>query len=234
MKMHKYSFLPILFIIITLSSCSDVLKNTYSKKTVEGDLERIQAIKRLSNEDYELLTDYMLKNRLIDPDLKHIDQTYLELLELAKEDKKKEDAEREKNKKIQEDESQFVSNHTDHMHRALNLVPERCEIRKDWSSKNGILYKMVFFNPGEKTIVAFHGKFAFYDAFDKELKSVDITLNDKIKSQDTLTYTAPVDFTNLGPNTLYVSKDYKDLKVVWQPMKILFEDGVLLDHLTVE
>lgn len=217
-----------------LISCSDVLDNTYSKKTAEGDLERIQAIRRLDSADYELLTDYMLKNGLIDPDLKHIDQSYKEILVLAKEAKIKDIKRKEVVKKIQDSENQFVSDHMDHMHQALSMVPEKSEIRKDWSSKNGIFYKMVFVNSGEKGVVGFKGKFAFYDAFDKEIKTVDITYNDFIKPTDTLVYNAAIDFTNLnGGNSIYYTKDYKDLKIVWQPMKIKFEDGSILDHIKV-
>ena len=219
---------------IWLLGCSDVLDNTYSKKTAEGDLERIQTIKRLDSLDYELLTDFMLKNGLIDPDLKHIDQSYKEILELAKEAKIKDTKRKAVVKKIQDSNNQFVSDHMDHMHQAMSMVPERSEIRKDWSSKNGVFYKMVFVNVGEKTLVGFKGKFSFYDAFDKELKTVDITYNDNIKPLDTLSYTAAIDFTNLsGGNALYYTKDYKDLKIVWQPMKIKFEDGTMLDHIKV-
>ena len=127
---------------IWLLGCSDVLDNTYSKKTAEGDLERIQAIKRLDSLDYELLTDFMLKNGLIDPDLKHIDQSYKEILELAKEAKIKDTKRKAVVKKIQDSNNQFVSDHMDHMHQAMSMVPERSEIRKDWSSKNGVFYKI--------------------------------------------------------------------------------------------
>jgi PBP1b-binding outer membrane lipoprotein LpoB len=87
-------YLKLVFITIAaffLFSCGDALKEKYSKKTAEGDLERIAAIKRLDSADYELMTNYMLKNGLIDPDLKHIDQSYAEILMEARRDKLKQE-----------------------------------------------------------------------------------------------------------------------------------------------
>ena len=215
-------------IIFFLSSCSDVLENTYSKKTAEGDLERIQAIKRLDSAEYELLTDYMLRHKLIEPDLKHIDQSYKELLVLAHEERIKMERARENAKKIKNNKRQFVSDHMDHMHRALIMDPELSEIKKDYSAKSGFLYKIVFINPGEKAIKAFKGKFTFFDVFDQELKTVDLTYNDIIEPADTAIYVAPIDIFKDG--FLFVSKDYKDVKVVWQPEKILYSDGSFVEN----
>ncbi len=212
-----------------LFSCGDVLKNTYSKKTAEGDLERILAISKLDSSEYELLTDYMLKNGLIEPDLKHIDQTYADLLERAKKDKLKNDLAKANRGKITGNKRQFMSDHQDHLHKALLMVPELSEIRKDWSNKNTFFYKMVFVNPGYKTVRAFRGKFSFYDLFDTELKTVNFTFNDSIPSLDTARHTAAIDFNHMSSNTIYVTSDYKDLKVVWQPTKILFSDGTTME-----
>ncbi|MFN0048050.1 MAG: hypothetical protein ACKVOU_02880 [Cytophagales bacterium] len=214
---------------ITLFSCGDALKEKYSKKTAEGDLERIAAIKRLDSADYELMTNYMLKNRLIDPDLKHIDQTYAEILIEAKNDKERIEKAKLNSNKIKDNTSQFVNDHQDHMHSTLIMIPERSEIRKDWSNKNTFFYKMVFVNPGNKTIRAFKGKFTFYDVFNTELKSINLTFNDSIQSFDTLRYTSSIDFNNLKETDIYVTSDYKDLKVVWQPTKILFKDGTTME-----
>ncbi len=221
----------IILISVLLFSCGgrEVLKNTYSKKTAEGDLERIAAISGLDSAQYELLTDYMLKNGLIEPDLKHIDQSYEDLLQSAIRDKARTEKLKANSKKIIGNNNQFVNDHQDHMHRALVMVPERSEIRKDWSNKNTFFYKMVFVNPGYKTVRAFRGKFTFYDLFDTELKSMNLTYNDSIGSLDTVRYTAVIDLNHLSGTTLYVTSDYKDIKVVWQPTKILFDDGTTLE-----
>jgi len=213
-----------------LFSCGDrVLQNTYSKKSAEGDLERILAISGLDSADYDLLTDYMLKNGLIEPDLKHIDQTYAQLLMAARKDKLRVEKAEAASKKMKGNTNQFVIDHQDHMHKALVMVPERSEIRKDWSNKNTFFYKMVFVNPGYKTVRAFRGKFTFYDLFDIELKNINLTFNDSIVPLDTARYTAVIDLNHLNATTLYVTSDYKDIKVVWQPTKILFNDGTALE-----
>lgn len=125
--------------------------------------------------------------------------------------------------------SQFMSDHMDHMHKALLMIPEKSEIRKDWSNKNSFFYRTVFVNPGYKTVRAFKGKFTFYDIFDTELKTVNFTYNDSIPALDTISYVAAIDLNNLTGHTIYVTTDYKDLKVVWQPTKILFSDGTVLE-----
>lgn len=210
---------------IFLTSCSDVLDNTYSKKTAGGDLERIMAIKRLDSTEYKLMTQYMLKNGLIDPDLMHIDQTYKELLISAKEEKEMNDKRIESQKKIKDNKGQFQMDQLDHLYDALIMLPDLSVIRKDWSNKNAFFYKMVFVNPSERDIRAFKGNFTFYDLFDTELKSVNFTFNDTIRAKDTIIYNANVDFSNLNNNSIYYTKNFSDLKVIWRPKKILYTDG---------
>lgn len=228
--MKNYQRLALLFISsLALFSCGDALKEKYTKKTVEGDLVRISAIKRLDSAEYELMTDYMLKNGLIEPDLKHIDQSYAEILESAKRDKEKMQLALENSNKIKDNSSQFVNDHQDHMHQTLIMIPEKSEIRKDWSNKNTFFYKMVFVNPGHRTVRAFKGKFTFYDLFDSELKTINFTFNDSIPVGDTLRYSTSIDFNKLNGTDIYITSDFKDLKVVWQPTKILFTDGTTME-----
>jgi hypothetical protein len=219
----------ILVTALFLFSCDGkrVLKDPYSKKTVEGDLERIQAIANLDSSEYQSLTDYMLKIGLIEPDLKHINQSYEELLKLAKEDKKKMDKVAEHNKKMKATGSQFYNDHSDVLHQALIMMPEKSEITRDWSNSNlnAIKYKMVFVNPGMKAIKAFKGEFTFMDQFDTELKTISFTYNKKILPKDTAINIAFIELLSQNGNVQYVSEDFKDLKVIWQPVKILFTDG---------
>lgn len=231
LQLMKPSFLqkiaplvPVAFIFL-LCACSDALNSEYSKTTAEGDLERMQAIRRLDSADYAMLTDYMLRNGLITPDLKHINQSYKDLLELAREEKLKREKEAENARKIKGNKQQFVSDHMDHMHEALVMLPEKSQLRKDWSKDHAAKYTMVFVNLSDKPIRAFKGRFTFYDLFDSELKSIYLTFNDSIATKDTLRYIANIDFSHLVNNTIYVTNDYQDTKVVWQPMKILFKDG---------
>jgi hypothetical protein len=227
--MKNLSILKIIF-LISLSafmfSCSDVLDNTYSKKTAEGDLERIMAIRRLDSTDYTLMTNYMLKQGLIEPDLMHIDQTYKQLLETARRDKMSSER---MDKKLKGNKGQFQMDQLDHLYDALIMLPEQSTIRKDWSNRSAFFYKMVFVNPSNKAIRAFKGKFTFYDLFDTELKSISFTYNDTIPPLDTLIYDANIEFGNLNANSIYFTKNYSDLKVIWRPTKVLYTDGTFAE-----
>lgn len=209
-------------------SCSDVLDNTYSKKTAGGDLERIMAIRRLDSTDYILMTEYMLKKGLIEPDLMHIDQSYKEILEEAKLEKITAEKKKESSKKRLNNNGQFQMDQLDHLYDALVILPEYSTIRKDWSNRNAFFYKMAFVNPSDKAIKAFKGKFTFYDSFDTELKSIVFTYNDSIASHDTLMYDANIDLSSMN-STIYHSKNYSDIKVIWRPSKVLYLDGTIAE-----
>lgn len=211
--------------IILISSCGSALKNDYSKATAEGDLERIKAIGELDSANFDLLTDYMLKQGLIEPDLKHLDQTYAELLEQAKRENDIQIKKKEATDKLRGNKNQFQMDQLEHLYEALVILPEQSNIRKDWSNKNAVFYKMVFVNPSEKNIRAFKGKLSFYDLFDTELKTVNFTYNDSINPKDTILYEANIDFSNLNNNNVYFTKDYSDIKVIWRPSKVIYTDG---------
>lgn len=224
-RKNIFKSLFVLALAASMFSCSDVLDNTYSKKTAGGDLERIMAIRRLDSTEYDLMTQYMLKKGLIDPDLMHIDQSYKDILETARKEKIVSDSKVQAEKKRKDNKGQFQMDQLDHLYDALIMLPEQSTIRKDWSNKNAFFYKMVFVNPTEKTIRAFKGKFTFYDLFDTELKSVNFTYNDTIPALDTLIYNANIDFSTINNNSIYFSKDFSDLKVIWRPTKVLYSDG---------
>ncbi|MDX2191380.1 MAG: hypothetical protein SFY32_16120 [Bacteroidota bacterium] len=226
---NKFSFPLFIVVSFALFSCKDVLDTPYSKKTVEGDLERISAIRRLDSTKYNLLTKYMLNNGLISPDLMHIDETYEEILAQAEKAEILEKKKLEHANKNKGNTNQFQVDHMDHMHSALIILPEKSSIRKDWSAKNAIFYKMVFVNPSDKPIRAFKGKFTFNDLFNAEIKTVQMTFNDPITPGDTIEYTANIDFNALNNNNMYFSKDFTDLKVIWSPSKILYADGTILE-----
>lgn len=206
-------------------SCGSALNNDYSKATAEGDLERIKAIGELDSTNFDLLTDYMLKQGLIEPDLKHLDESYAELLEQAKRENEKVIKKKEASDKLKGNKNQFQMDQLEHLYEALVILPDQSNIRKDWSNKNAVFYKMVFVNPSEKSIRAFKGKLSFYDLFDSELKTVNFTYNDSIAPKDTILYEANIDFSSLNNNNVYFTKDYSDIRVIWRPLKVIYNDG---------
>lgn len=208
-----------------LFSCGTAMNNDYSKATAEGDLERIKAIGELDSANFGILTDFMLKEGLIEPDLKHLDESYTELLEKAKKEIDIENKKKEQNDKLKGNKSQFQMDQLEHLYEALIILPDQSNIRKDWSNKNAVFYKMTFVNPSDKTIRAFKGKLSFYDLFDTELKSVNFTYNDTITAKDTMRYEANIDFSNLNSNNVYFTKDYADIRVIWRPLKVIYYDG---------
>lgn len=217
-------YIAISFVVFFMS-CGSALNNDYSKATAEGDLERIKAIGELDSTNFDLLTDYMLKQGLIEPDLKHLDETYAELLEQAKRENEKVIKKKEASDKLKGNKNQFQMDQLEHLYEALVILPDQSNIRKDWSNKNAVFYKMVFVNPSDKSIRAFKGKLSFYDLFDSELKTVNFTYNDSIAPKDTILYEANIDFSSLNNNNVYFTKDYSDIRVIWRPLKVIYNDG---------
>ena len=93
-----------------------------------------------------------------------------------------------------------------------------------------ITYKFVILNKSDKAIRAVKGGITFTNLFDEKIKSLSFVYDKPIEAGEQVNWDATTEYNQFmsGDKTLK-NKDLKDLKVVWNPEKILFEDGTTLE-----
>ncbi len=93
-----------------------------------------------------------------------------------------------------------------------------------------ITYKFVIQNKSEKTIRAIKGGITFANIFDEEIRILKLVYDQSIKPGNRVVYDATTDFNQFNDEDRELrSKALKDLKVIWEPEKVIFEGGSLLE-----
>jgi hypothetical protein len=93
-----------------------------------------------------------------------------------------------------------------------------------------ITYKFVIQNKSDKQIRAVKGSITFTNLFDETIKSLNLVYDQPIDSGIEVTYNAQTDYNQFTDSDKALkNKDLKDLKVIWKPEKIIFEDGSTLE-----
>lgn len=93
-----------------------------------------------------------------------------------------------------------------------------------------ITYKFVIQNKSDKSIRAVKGGITFTNLFDEEIKSLNFVYDQPIPAGEEVNWNATTDYNQfMDDDKTLKNKDLKDLKVVWKPEKIIFEDGTTLE-----
>lgn len=86
-------------------------------------------------------------------------------------------------------------------------------------------------NKGDKAIKAVKGKLMFCNLFDEYIKAYDFLYDVKVLAPgESATYLPAMEATIPGPDEVVMSKELNSLKVSWNTMNILYEDGTQLDR----
>ena len=98
----------------------------------------------------------------------------------------------------------------------------------DW--EDYITYKFVIQNKSDKNIRAIKGSISFANLFDETIKSLNFVYDQPIEAGKEVTYNTQTDYNQFTDSDKALkNKDLKDLKVIWKPEKIIFEDGSTLE-----
>lgn len=216
--MNRTIYLSLLLILLV--SCNDALNKNYSALTFESDIQEMRESQRVPVEDIKLLTKYILLARLggQDPEGK----SYADLLDRIKEiQKSTEDA------LDQRENLQLIKRER------LNPLLKVTLIKKEFlkiKNRDYLVYTIGFQNSTEKKIRTIIGNLTLEDLLEKEIKSVNILFNEELGPMGSITKTYKIDYDYSNESDQRIrSKDLTDLRIVWNPDKIIYNDGILAE-----
>ena len=208
------------FAVLFQVSCHNPTGRSYKPQTFQFDIEEIRHQGKFNDDELQQLTRYIVLAHLRGVELEG--KSYDEIMDLLKNASRSfEDAavRKNNNEKIKRE--------------RINPLVQITLISKNYM-KSGegefIHYKMSLVNSTNKDIRTVIGNFSIQDLMEKEIKSVPVILKRNIHamSQETFEITAFYNPANEQDKRLR-SKELIDMRVVWNPEKIIFKDGKLLE-----
>jgi len=208
-----------------LIACSSPLDKKFNEQTVKNDMLAVND--KLDSIELGLLAGSIFRLKFQKKNLEEM--TYGEILEEGKKWKATQD-------KIQEEQRVLTE-------KALIIEKERTEklsksvlvscFDKGYSKidyEDFITYKFIIKNKSNKNIRAIKGNITFENLFDETIKSLNFVYDQPIKVGDEVNYNAQTDYNQFNDSDKALrNKDLKDIKVIWKPEKIIFEDGSILE-----
>ena len=74
------------------------------------------------------------------------------------------------------------------------------------------------------------GGIIFTNLLDEEIKSLNFIYDQPIKVRKEVTWNATTEYNQfVSEDKTLKNKSLKDIKVVWKPEKVIFEDGIVLE-----
>lgn len=212
-------------LIIAIASCSSPLDKPYKKDSLEEDA--IELKKTLSEDELGMLAGYIAIKSLGND--KMLGKTYGDLLgeakKLREEMRLKEEEEKELAGKAKIEELERIKR----LGGALTVSLFEKGFT-EYNYQKYITYKFAFENKTDKNIKAFTGQIVFYDLFDKEISSLNLTYDDGVTANSMKNWNAQTDYNQFKDEDITLkSKNVEDLKIKWVPGKIIFEDNSTLE-----
>jgi len=208
-----------------LFSCSSPMDKKFNEETAKEDIEAIKS--KLDSTEMGLLAGTMFRLKLQDKKLE--DMTYAEILD----DGKKWKAEQAK---IEAEQKALAEKALKEEQARIKKLTESVLVscfEKGYSEvdyQDYITYKFVIQNKSDKKIRAVKGGITFTNLFDEEIKSLNFVYDQPIEAGKEVTWNATTEYNQfMSEDKTLKNKSLKDIKVVWKPEKIIFEDGTILE-----
>jgi len=216
--MKKITLISVVYLL--LLSCSSPLNKKYNEETLSEDAKEIKEKGKLSEEDAQIMAGWIVRAKLSGDKLEN--KTYGEILTEAKDYNKEQELLAEK-VRIEEEEKK------NRLGTALTVAMYDKGYTK-YDYQDYLTYSLAFENKSQKNIRAFKGSLIINDLFDSEIKSINLTIDDPIASGETFKGTYTSDYNQFkDEDSRLKNKNIGDLKIVWIPEKIIFEDGTILE-----
>jgi hypothetical protein len=212
-------------IVTLLISCSSPMDKKFNEKTAKEDIEAIK--EKIDTTEFQLLAGSMMRLKFKGEKIEEM--TYSEILENGKNwkiEQKKIEAEQKAlaEKAAREEAEKFK--------RLNEAVVVSC-FEKGYTKydyEDYITYKFVIKNKSDKKIRAVKGGITFTNLFDDEISSLNFVYDKPIEAGKEVNWNATTDYNQFkDEDKALKNKDLKDLKVIWKPEKIIFEDGTTLE-----
>lgn len=208
-----------------LASCSSPLEKTYSEDGLEKDAPELK--EALDSNDLQLLMGSILRLTLQGEDLDKM--TYKEILDDGRAWKVEQERIEAEQKALQE---KAAREEAERIARLQDAVLVTC-FKKGYTEidyQDYITYGFAIQNKSEQDIRAVKGEIMFTDLFDDEIKTLSFTYDQSIKAGATSNWNATTDYNQFRDEDVRLrNKNLEDLKIVWEPIKIIFEDGSSLE-----
>ena len=204
------------FLLIVFSSCSDAMNKTYSSQSYVNDIEAIKQSNKTSFEDIEILTKYIALSKIAGNDLQG--KTYEEILNKIKTIRKNNSDQSTQLEMEKEAARQRMSSYL--------TVSISDKIFSNINNKDCFTYNVIFRNTSSKNIKMVVGSISLNDLLDREIKNIPIVLDEPLRGNLILNkkYIESYDQNNENDKRIR-SKNLVDLRVIWNPVKIIFTDG---------
>lgn len=227
LRMKKITLLSLYTGLILLASCSNPLDRKYSKKTVKEDMEELLESGKVDSTDMKYVATYMVRSAMLGEELEG--KTYGEMIENAKNLREKQEAQEAEEKALAE---KIIREEQEKREQFSKVVTVALYDKgyTEYDYQDYLTYGIAFENKSDKDIRAIKGSIQINDLFDDEIKAITVTEDEGIIAGETLRKTYTTDYNQfMDEDTRLRSKDLKDLKVVWTPIKIIFADGTTLE-----
>ena len=219
MKLNIVNSLAVFFFLIFSASCNNPLQKTYSPSSYEKDIQEIRGSGKINDDEVAVLVKYIFLARVAGNDL--TGQTYKDILNKVKTFQQKND-ELESTKEMERDA------------RRNRLLPhlEAGLLKKEYSNNEGkevMIYTVTLKNISSQKIKTIAGNFLLNDLLGKPVTQLNIFVDEEIKPGLTLTKTIKIPYHNADfADQRIRGKDLVDMRVIWNPEKIILENGSLL------
>jgi len=180
------------------------------------DIEQIRESEKVNDDDLDILTKYIAIASLSgnEPEGK----TYDEILEKIKTIQRA-------NSDNEEKEKMELDIRRERMTPFLSVHLQDKAFSAD-GNKNVLKYTVTLQNLSPRKIKMVVGDISITDLLDKEIKKINIVFDEDLRSNAVQTKTYTFDYDHGNENDQRIrSKDLTDLRAVWNPVKIIFEDG---------
>jgi len=217
----------ILFAVLAfvLASCTSPLNKKYTPESALKDLEKLE--KELSKEDYNTLGEAIVRAALEDKKIEG--RTYADLLEEGRAWEKKQQQIEEEKKALAEKAKREEEERLQRLREAVSVV---CFAKgfEEVDYDEYITYKFAIENKSDKAIRAVKGVVVFTNLFGDEISKISFVYDKKIKVGETAKWDATTEYNKYNASDVSLrSKDLDNLKVVWKPSNVLFDDGTSLE-----
>ncbi|MEP6615466.1 MAG: hypothetical protein ABJA57_02755 [Ginsengibacter sp.] len=213
--------LPLILLcsLFLFSSCNRPLDKIYSPQTFEEDVQLLRSTK-MEETDIDLLTKFILVSKLAGNDL--AGEKYCDILERVKSIQLSNDQHSERDQKLMAAKIQRLQPYI-----KVSLVSKHFTRLKD---HDYLTYDITFKNLSPSAIKTVTGTMNVNDLLDKQIKNISILLDEQINAKSLIQKTFNVLYNHADVQDQRIrSKDLSAMRVVWNPDKIIFEDGTLAE-----